>query len=689
MPLVSGNQTWTVRITLNGATYDLPLVVTVADAGTITVVGGVPMYAEKANTLIFNMTPPAGVTYDGTETLTVTSKPTQWVITTQPVRNSDGTYSMVVTPTAESNEGFTVTAAKGGTNYLNGCPTNVENRYELRFAPSGVNTETTVGLMSAPCYLVTKLGTTPAGFDMQSATLVDRTSIKVYAADGVINPAGAAPDAVYGNNSATFRATVLQNDYATLHWSIVITSRNTGFVYTVHSDEINIHDNANLTMITTGALEYGRTLDIKFKLTYAISGKPVTNAVQGSAASVGSGLSNLSSLKPIDATQGIYAITATITATSGNVILTPRWSWPLSKTFYTGAQQTFPTLRGATATVPVIVGATRDVYVVLQDGTGRIADATITATTAGTYVDAAAGAFTAYDATRGVYKVPLTAPGRGTSTSGGTYNDTINITYHRQGAESITVPLAVQVLASGTPGGQVTVDGGWPSRAGTPVPVTPVNNWLNATFTSFAAPTLQTIDGVSLGAIGGNVQNDYANTNRLIYNPTINVTPQKDVVMIGGWVSNGSVRTQIWSDAFDVVRVPYLTWTPLKNQQYIETRPYSSIPPADFADITVTILDDLGAPITDAVILENPAPTSSKGYPAATTIGLRSGLTWAQSLVPKTDGSDGVYLLKLRWLNIYNDVTSTTAWFQATVSSPSQSIETRLTMNFGINRAPA
>lgn len=636
VPLTSGTATWTVRLVLYGATYDLPLTVTVADAGTITVVGGVPMYAEKANTLIFNMTPPAGVTYDGTETLTVTTKPTQWVITTPPVRNPDGTYSMVVTPNAESNDVFTVTAAKGGTNYRNGCPTNVENRYELRFAPSGVNSETTVGLISAPCNLVTKLGNTPGGFDMQSATLVDRASIKVYAAAGVINPAGAAPDALYGNNSASFRATVLQNDYATMHWSIIITSRNTGFVYTVYSDEINIHDNANLTMITTGALEFGRTLDIKFKLTYAVSGRPVTNAVQASSPSVGSGLSNLSSLKVIDAANGIYAVTATVTATSGNVLFTPRWSWPLSKTIYTGAQQTFATVRAVTATVPAIGATTRNIYFLMVDGNGPIKDATITAISAGTYVDAAAGSFTAYDATKGVYKVPMTVS---KPMANGQPNDNVNVTYHRTGGEDITVPVALVVQS---PGVKVSVDGqGWPSTGGV-VPVTPVNNWLNASFTTFAAPRLQTLDGVDLGPIGGNVQNDYANTNKLIYNPSAFFSPQKDVTLKGGTVTASGTTYYVWSDPFDVYRVPYAVITPT-TINLRATVPGNSIPAQTLPSFEVTFKDDLGNPLSNVTLTGiNSNNNNTNFYPVGT------GASWASAMVPKTDGSDGVYVISMR-----------------------------------------
>jgi hypothetical protein len=102
----------------------------------------------------------------------------------------------------------------------------------------------------------------------------------------------------------------------------------------------------------------------------------------------------------------------------------------------------------------------------------------------------------------------------------------------------------------------------------------------------------------------------------------------------------------------------------------------------------VTIKDDLGNLVTDAVVVESPAPVSSDRVPSGAAITARSGMTlWAQTMVPKTDGSDGVYLLKLHF-NGYNDVTNTTSYYIPTVRSDSRNAQTALRMDFGINRAP-
>lgn len=680
MPLAIGQQSWMITFTIYGATYTLPLVVNVADAGSLSIVSGAPLTAEKANTVVFRISPPSGVTYDGTETVTVSRKPTNWAITSTPVRNADGSYTMVVTPSGEALDTFAVTATKSGTAYLNGYPGKVATLLDLYFQNAGF-TETTVGRISVNAPLKTRAGTTPSTIDMQSTTQVDRTSIKVYAADGVIDPAGAAPDGVYYNNGAFFRASVLQQDYGTLKFSIDVTS-SVGNKYTIFTEDVNVHDNATMTLLSTGPFEIGRTMDLKFTLKYVVSGKPVTNAVASSVLSAGGNLNNIGNIKAVDAANGLYALPVTIgTGTTGTVIV--RWTWPLSKTYYSSASIALTMVKAITATVPAIGATTRNVYFLMADGNGPMQDATITAVSAGTYIDAAAGTFTAYNATKGLYKVPLTVS---KAMANGSPSDTVNVTYHRPGGEDITVPVAITVQS---PGVQVSIDSpGWPSLGGR-VAATPVNNWLNASYTTFTRPRMQSIDGTDLGDIGGNMQNDYANSNKLIYNPNVTFAPQKDMILKNGTITTtGGTTSYIWTDPFEIYRVPYIVITPLKLRSDINTGSYSSIPPADLADFQLTIKDDLGNLIKDAVILNTPAPTSSKGNPASTTIGLRSGQSqWSDTLVPKTDGSDGVYLLKLRWPSTYNDVTSTVASFTATFASPSGGFQTSITFSIGINRA--
>lgn len=679
MPLANGSQTWMIRIMIYGAFYNLPLVVNVADAGSITIVSGAPLTAEKANTVVFRMTPPAGVTYDGTETLAVSRKQANWAITSAPVRGTDGAYTMVVTPSGESQDTFAVSATKSGTTYQNGFPGKVATLLDLYFQNAGF-TETTVGRISVNTPLKTRAGTTPTTIDMQSTTMVDRNSIKVYAANGVIDPAGAVPDGAYYNGGMFFRASVLQQDYGTLKFSIDVTS-SVGNKYTIFTEDVNVHDNATMTLLSTGPFEIGRTLDMKFTLKYVVSGKPVTNAVASSVLSAGGNISNIGNLKVIDAANGVYAIPLTIgNATTGSIIV--RWTWPLSKTYYSSASTALTMIKAVTATVPAAGAATRNVYFVMMDGSGPMQDATITAVSAGTYIDAAAGSFTAYNAAKGLYRVPLTVS---KAMAAGQPTDTVNVTYHRPTGGDITVPVAILVQS---PAVQVSIDSpGWPSIGGR-VPATPVNNWLNASFTTFTRPRMQSIDGTDLGDIGGNMQNDYANSNKLIYNPNVTFAPQKDMTLKGGTITAGSVTSYIWCDPFEIYRVPYIVVSPLKFRSDINTGSFSSIPAADLADFQLTITDDLGAPIKDAVILNTPTPTSSKGNPATTTIGLRSNQTqWSDTLVPKTDGSDGVYLLKLRWPNTYNDVTQTAVTFTATFASPSGGFQTSITFSIGINRA--
>lgn len=648
MPNAFGTQTWVFSLTIYNATYLLPLVVEVVEGGSIEILSGIPLTSHAPNTIVFNVLPKSGTTYDGTEVLSINNKPASWNLTTAPVRNPNGTYQVVFTPTTESvNQAFSMTLSKNGATTRAGSQMNINTRLSLALNLTS-NNEVAGDIISASGALVIASTNQLVGWDLTVAGVVDKTTLKVIPSDpSTVDLESRAPDMVFYSSGIFFRFKSLMTDYATVRFSVNITSPVTGFVYTVTTGLGSYHDTPVYTFVGPSTLPLGKSTDVVFKLTWLTSGNPIKQGTEGSSAPTTSGFTN-NGFRVIDADKGLYAFNLTPTSTAdtgtGSVIL--RYGLTASTKLYTPASQAMMTYRGIKALIPAIGSATRNVSLLLKDSTGPIGDATITAVDSGTYLDSYAGEVTAKDVDKGVYLVPMTSTGRNRPVDTDAIPssvDTVKVTYHRPDNVTVTLDVPVTIYHKGV---RVILEDGFPSKAGTTYYMTPQGGWLNPTFNVFTSPTLTRLDGTAVSAPGGNVYNDFNVNGKVRASPGQNVAVQNDVVLLASLANTDTTnkRSWIYSDPFDVVRVPYFVMTP-SSIQISGATSGSTLAAQNLPTFEITLKDDLGVPLLDVEMTALRSGNNGIQFSPYQTGGVAG--PWTDVLTPKTDGSDGVYVVRL------------------------------------------
>lgn len=638
--------------------------------------GGV-MTMGTATTVTFSLTPPDGVTYSN-PTVTVENNP--WTTSGTLVDNGDGTYSITITPDVETGGRIIkLKVVNSGQTYYHGVKTVAKDSVPVTLKMVS-DLGATLGNLNGGVFSIDKSGVEQMWNLQSNEATLPHSSVTVTSEQTgfTINSVQYQTQVLLQRIGLLLTTSAPANspDYAELSFSADVTSPITGLTSRVSALQ-GISKPWTYVWDTTVIPVWGVETVIPFTLKYTTSQKGVTNASLVSATITAGVATVKQELVEVDKANGIYGVKVT-TGSTANVSLTVVVKQGLVTTPLS-LSRVFASTAGATVTMAAMAGATRTIGIKLA---GATAGDVITAVSGGAIMDAAVGGPWTPTA-GGVIFVPLPASQRGRPTN--TNNtpstvDTVNVTYTR-GGNTFTVACAVNVFWANAKVTGFTITNDTLQFSG--VVNGAANTW------TFGQCTFLNEAGTSLGTNGTTPTNNVATDGKVYWNLNTRLAAQNNVSFTGT-LSNGSNSTYYyWTDPFEVTRVPVLSWSPVKNQQNVNTGSFSSIPAFDFTDVEVTIVDDLGNPVTDAVVLETPVPQSKPGVPAAMSITSRSGMTlWAQTMVPKTDGSDGKYLLKLHW-NAYNDVTNTTSYWIVSVNSPSLNATGRLRIDFGINRAPA
>lgn len=637
------------------------------------------MIAGQPTTLTFSLVAPPGVTY---QSPVVTVEENPWATSSTLTDNGNGTYSITVNPDRETNTQIRLKAIQGGKTYYHTLNTLVTNANDMKLKVTNTTNYLSTSGAASVYFNFSGLSGDKVWDLSTSGSIIDRTSMKVSTGRSEVT-LSTLTSGINGTVSSGYMTTNLAwptaVDQTTLTWEFDATHPLSGVKHHF-SYATPLYKAIIGTFVTNETLYLGIEKLIQFTLKFASGNVPT--GIQYSIPHTITGGTATGEIITIDASQGLYGIKVTPTAAS--VSVTVNYAVGNSFTSYQCGPKVYSAVAAATATLPAMSKYTRDIGIVLKDGNGFITDATITGIAAGSYVDASTGSWTVTDASKGLYRVQVVGSTRGAPANTNTTpksTDSVIVTFTR-GSSTYHVPMSIDIYWAAA---KVSV--GTISSTGGSVILTPVAGQVTQTSAwVYTAPTaVYGLDGVSK-ASGGAIVNNIGTAGTLTWTAPAVAT---GLGVIFGTATFSGNTYYYWSDPFTVTHAYTLSWTPVKNNQSVFTGPYSSIPAFDFTDIEVTITDDLGALVTDAVVLETPVPQSKAGVPSAMSITARSGMTlWAQTMVPKTDGSDGKYLLKLHW-NTYNDVTNTTSYWIVSVNSPSRNATTRLRMDFGINRAPA
>lgn len=635
--------------------------------------GGV-MTMGTATTVTFSLTPPSGVTYSN-PTVTVENNP--WTTSGTLVDNGDGTYSITITPDVETGGRIIkLKVVNAGQTYYHGVKTVAKDSVPVSWKPVSLSTDALdTSNVGGTFAVFNKNGVEQMWNLSGNEATLPRSSVKVSTS----TPGGVVSTQVFSQSTILQRVTVTGNtaastaNYADIVYEADVISPVTGL--TTHlSYTLGASKAWNYVWDTTVVPVWGIETVLPFTLKYTSSGAPVTNATLVSATISGGGPATVKQeLVDVDRAKGIYGVKVTPGTTANTSVTVVVKQGNMNTTLSLG--RTFASTAGATVTMSAMAGATRTIGIKLA---GATAGDQITAVSGGAIMDPATGGPWT-PTSNGVFFIPLTASNRNRPTNTNTTPstvDTINVTYTR-GGNTVTVPCAVSVVWANVKVSAFTLTSNLLQFSGTIAGAD--SKW------TFSAANFLSETGAAL-ATSGTVTNNITTDGKVYWNLSARLADQRYVSFTGA-ANNGFNSTYYyWTDPFDIAHAYSLSWTPAKKNQAVFTGPYSSIPAFDFADFVVTITDDLGAVVTDAVVLDSPAPVISEGSPRGSAIALRSGMTsWAETLVPVTDGSDGKYTVKLHWNN-YSEVTNTTAYWIPTVRSASRNAQTALRMDFGVNR---
>lgn len=346
-------------IIYNGVSYNLKTTVAVSDSALMTYQNAPTFEMSVESTVVFTLTPPAGVTLDPTVAPTLTFPSAQ--ITQAPVVNGDGTYTMKVKPTAEDyNLIVSGTIVSGGVTYKIGASGiyPVRIRMALRQTSSSGYSETAGGTaITGQIRPTDDVGGNIFGWILNSS-VVQNLRVSSDVAGSVT---GTPVLSTVSSYNMTFSVATAKTDFANLTWLVDIVSPTTGFLYKDQSFKSIIHDNVVWTLVNQGVTYLsGMSYDVQFKLTWQTSGNPVKNAVYKQAHGVTNAVAG-TSLKVIDAANGIYAVPVTINQGVTTFTVTPRAGFVvdadkgiLSDTVLAGSQQTFTASPALSSTLPFL-----------------------------------------------------------------------------------------------------------------------------------------------------------------------------------------------------------------------------------------------------------------------------------------------------------------------------------------------
>lgn len=635
------------------------------------------MIVGQPTTLTFSLVAPSGVTYSS-PTVTVEENP--WATSSALTDNGDGTYSITITPDRETRNQIRLKVIQDGKTYYHTLETLVSGDFKL--AVQAMVNSTAGGAVSIGFIFTDNANNKKVWNLGTSGVIIDPTSLKATGSNGVTV---AAPTFATRNTmDATLSSTLSWGtgvDQGVVTWEFDAIHPLSGVKHHFSYPADVYNTGMTATWVSTAALpQYNETI-LQFTLKYA-SGNPVKNVKYNPAvaAHVISGPGTIApEIVVIDESQGLYGVKVTATGTTA-VTVTPRFVVGNSLSGNTVAAKAFSVITIATATIPAMYNNTRTIGIVLKDVSGFITDATITGISAGTYLDATTGPWTVTDTAKGLYKVQVKGGTRGmpSNTNDTPYlTDKVNVTYTRAG-KTYVQPMDIRYYFANVKlaVGAITTAGGAVQLTPASTNPTPTAQW------TFSAPAVIGMDGVT-AVSGGTMANNIGSTGNIQWtSPAITAAGELE---ISGTAAYLGTTYYYWSDPFVPTHQFTLKWTPTSTAQSVFTGPYSSIPAFTFNPIEVTIKDDLGGLITGAQLLASPAPTwtPTDSFSGFTPTG---GGAWPTALVPKTDGSDGKYLLKLNFGGYYYGVTRATFYFYASITSTDHpGVVSRLSLTIPVN----
>ena len=451
-PLKAGTQILKLDISMGGVVYHTQTSLTVADAALIIYQGTYNLEMSVESTMTFRIDPPAGVTLDPTAVPTLSTPP--FPITQAVVANGDGTYTMKVKPAAETLGSATAgTLVSGGVTYQVGAPGTipVRIRMALRQTSSSGFSETAGGTaITGQMRPTDDVGGNIFGWILNSS-VVQNLRVSSDVAGSVT---GTPVLSTVSSYNMTFSVATAKTDFANLTWLADLVSPTTGFLYKDQSFKSIIHDSVVWTLVNPGATYLsGMSYDVQFKLTWQTSGNPVKNAVYKQAHGVTNAVAG-TSLKVIDAANGIYAVPVTINQGVTTFTVTPRAGFVvdaakgiLSDTVLAGSQQTFTASPALAATLPILsayasgpVTTLRPQYLGFKSNPAAgLSGKAVTAGTSTTYMPAFYG-INSTELEPNLWFVPVSAGANNQAPAEGwtqTYQSMPNITFSKDGVDTV------------------------------------------------------------------------------------------------------------------------------------------------------------------------------------------------------------------------------------------------------------
>lgn len=592
------------------------------------VIGSDVLPVKVPTTVKFSLIAPAGVTY-ANPSVSILENP--WTTSGTLTSNGDGTYSITITPDAESfPKVIRLEVIQDGVTRLHGVKLSALDMtlITMKVTPTSdlLGTGNT-GLIN----LYDKNGVKIPWDLSTNEKVLQRSSIKVTSlTPGVtVSAPTFQPQADTTGLGFTVVSTAPSAEYATIKIEAVVLSLDTGFSYPVTAT-MDLYKASTMTWDNTVIPYMGEETVLPFTMKYTASQAPVSNLTLASATMTAGSAVVDPTLVAIDAAAGKYGVKVTPSvATACTLSITVRIGSLVSVKSYS---RTFTPIVGATATLGVMAGAARNIGIKLA---GAAAGDKITAVSGGTIMDPITGSWT--PTAGGVIFVPMPASERGkpanTNTTP-TATDTVRVTFVRAGVTH-TVSMGVTIYWS-----NIWVD--QPELRADQTSFTTTVGGATASWT-FAQCTFYNEAGTSLGTNGSTPTNHIGTTGDVTWSLKTKLAAQQNVTFQG--TANNGFGTTIyyWTDPFTVLSAPgvaptTLTWTgSTLNGIYIVEQ--------DLADKVLTFTWEDGYPMKN-VRLDTTQMPSVLTY--AFKPRLADGTDYSKVLVPLTDGSDGKYVLKLR-----------------------------------------
>lgn len=623
----AGSQSIDVTYLWSGALYTSTIVIPVTDVSLMTLTGVTDVYASVATTVPFTMTAIGGAAFSAGATFDTSNS--RVLSVSSVTRLGDGTYTMSVLAPYEVNNqsgvviidvtdggvttrvvGFVTAGYQLGAKVLgDNRPVLASTNYTATVYDLGVSAATlaVIGTVDTTSLVLTprgtnhiastvaasKAGSSTVGFGFSLNSLPD-AMIYDFEFKTTINKAGAPA----GVRNYTVRGVAHVNVAATVTWL----------------DSTFLIGSANTMRVQ---IMWGATPAPFYTYTGVIT---VSNATA------------VQTLDTSDAVDGIYKITFTPSATSGT-FSTMSWTDSLGNYVTSTGTKAWTAFVPATATTRSAKGASRVIGVILRDVSGIITDATITDLSGGTYHTASSGSWTCQDTSIGLYKPVAICSAYSVGSTTATVAESLTLTYTR-GGQTYTVPVTVTSIA-------------WPYLRGL----------VDGTIYSDKSPvaitgggTQQTLGQMSIldytGAAGQTLSGSWGSydsgTGQTVYSPTSFATPKPNVTVEWSLTTPSNTVGVAYCDPIAITREPYVVQNPV-SPTFTTTSNIGPYPAKDLPDYSVQLLDDQGAPLTGATV------TAIASQSVANIVGPRNSGAVSTMMVPLTDGSDGRYLLQMRF----------------------------------------